>query len=210
MALSPGGFVVILLLPLVGKLVSKVDSRYLIAFGFLVLSAALFNMAATIYPGMDFRTAVTIRIYQSVGLPFLFVPINAIVYNGIPPQKNNQVSGIVNLARNMGGDIGIAFVTTVIARRSQFHQAQLVAHVVPSGALTARLEVMARHFQELGMGAAQASKMALGQLYGQVIRQAQTLAYLDVLFLLSIFTAIMVPAVLITRKAKPGAAAMAH
>jgi MFS transporter, DHA2 family, multidrug resistance protein len=210
MALSPGGFVVILVLPFVGKLVSKVDARYLIAFGFLILSAALFHMAATIYPGIDFRTAVIVRVYQSIGLPFLFVPINAVVYNGVPPQKNNQVSGIVNLARNMGGDIGIAFVTTVIARRSQFHQARLVAHVVPSGALTARLEGMARSLEALGVGAAQATRMAYGQLYGQVIRQAQTLAYLDVLFLLSVFTAIMVPAVLMTRRVKPGAAAVAH
>jgi MFS transporter, DHA2 family, multidrug resistance protein len=128
----------------------------------------------------------------------------------VSPEKNNQVSGIVNLARNMGGDIGIAFVTTLIARRSQFHQARLVEHVVPSADLSARLSTMAQHLQQLGIGAAQATKMAYGQLYGQVIKQAQTLAYLDALLLLSIFTAIMVPAVLLTRKVKPGAAAMAH
>jgi len=76
MVLSPGGFVVILLLPLVGRLISKVDARYLIAFGFLVVSLSLFHMAHTIYPGMDFRTAVLIRCYQASGIAFLFVPIN--------------------------------------------------------------------------------------------------------------------------------------
>jgi DHA2 family multidrug resistance protein len=210
MVLSPGGFVVILLLPFVGRLISKVDARYLIAFGFVILSISLFHMAHTIYPGIDFRTAVVIRAYQASGLAFLFVPINTLAYAGVPPQKNNQVSGIVNLARNMGGDIGISFITTLIARRSQFHQSRLVEHVVPSGELTARISAMAQHLQQLGIGAAQATKMAYGQLYGQVIKQAQTLAYLDALLLLSIFTAIMVPAVLLTRKAKPGAAAMAH
>ena len=210
MALSPGGFMVILLLPLVGKLLSKVDARYLIAFGFLVTSAALLHMAHTIYPGMDFRTAVLVRVFQTSGIAFLFVPINSIVYNGVPTEKNNQVSGIVNLSRNMGGDIGIALVATLIARRSQFHQARLVEHVVPSGDLSARLSAIAQHLQQLGIGAAQATKMAYAQVYGQVIKQAQTLAYLDVLVLLSIFTALMVPAVLMTRKAKPGAAAMAH
>jgi DHA2 family multidrug resistance protein len=210
MALSPGGFVVILLLPLVGRLVSRVDPRYLIAFGFAILSIALLNMAHTIYPGMDFRTAVLIRIYQSCGLAFLFVPINSVVYNGIPPQKSNQVSGIVNLARNMGGDIGIAFVTTVIARRSQMHQSRLVAHVTPSGSLMARIEAMSQALQHAGIGAAQATKMAYGEIYGQVIKQAQTLAYLDVLWLFAIFTAIMVPAILLTRPVKPGAAAMGH
>jgi MFS transporter, DHA2 family, multidrug resistance protein len=210
MVLSPGGFTVILLLPFVGRLVSKVDARYLIAFGFLILSAALFHMAHTLYPGIDFRTAVLIRVYQSAGLAFLFVPINTLAYAGVPPQKNNQVSGIVNLARNMGGDIGIALVTTLIARRSQLHQARLVEHVVPSGDLAARLAGIAEHLQQMGIGAAQATKMAYGQIYGQVIKQAQTLAYLDALLMLSIFAAIMVPTVLMTRRVKPGAAAMGH
>jgi MFS transporter, DHA2 family, multidrug resistance protein len=210
MVLSPGGVTVIFLLPLVGRLVSKVDARYLIAFGFAVLSAAMLYMAHTLYPGIDFRHAVMLRIFQSFGIAFLFVPINASVYNGVPPQKNNQVSGIVNLARNMGGDIGISLVTTLIARRSQFHQARLVEHVVPSGTLDARIAAMAQHLQQTGIGAVQATKMAYGQLYAQVIQQAQTLAYLDVLVIFAIFTAIMVPAVMLTRKAKPGAAAMAH
>src|SRR2546430_17072782 len=133
MAVSAGGFAVILLLPIVGKLLGKVDARYLIAFGFLVTSVALLHMAHTLYPGIDFRTAVLMRIFQTSGIAFLFVPINSVVYNGVPPQKNNQVSGIVNLSRNMGGDIGIALVTTLIARRSQFHQARLGEHVGPSG-----------------------------------------------------------------------------
>ena len=210
MVLSPGGVIVILLLPLVGRLLSKVDARYLIAFGFLVTSTALLHMAHTLHPGIDFRTAVLMRMFQTSGIAFLFVPINSIVYNGIPPQKNNQVSGIVNLSRNMGGDIGIALVTTLIARRSQFHQSRLVEHVVPSGDLNARLAAIAQHLQHLGVGAVDSTKMAYGQIYREVIKQAQTLAYIDVLVVLAIFTAIMVPAVMLTRRAKPGAAVMAH
>jgi len=210
MVLSPGGVIVILLLPLVGRLLSKVDARYLIAFGFLVTSTALLHMAHTLHPGIDFRAAVLMRMFQASGIAFLFVPINSIVYNGIPPQKNNQVSGIVNLSRNMGGDIGIALVTTLIARRSQFHQSRLVEHVVPSGDLNGRLAAIAQHLQQLGVGAVDSTKMAYGQIYREVIRQAQTLAYIDVLVVLAIFTAIMVPAVLLTRRARPGAAATAH
>jgi DHA2 family multidrug resistance protein len=210
MVLSPGGIIVILLLPLVGRLLSKVDARYLIAFGFLVTSTALLHMAHTLHPGIDFRAAVLMRMFQASGIAFLFVPINSIVYNGIPPQKNNQVSGIVNLSRNMGGDIGIALVTTLIARRSQFHQTRLVEHVVPSGDLNARLAAIAQHLQHLGVSAADSTKMAYGQIYREVIKQAQTLAYIDVLVVLAIFAAIMVPAVLLTRRAKPGAAVMAH
>ena len=210
MVLSPGGFTVILLLPLVGRLVTRVDPRYLIAFGFFLVSISLYHMSRTIYPGIDFATAVRLRIYQSCGLAFLFVPINSIVYNGIDPAKNNQVSGIVNLSRNMGGDLGIAFVTTFIARRSQAHQASLVEHVAAGGSLTARIEALSLSLQHAGVAAAQATKMAYGNIYGQVLKQAQTLAYLDVLFMLSIFAGLMVPAVLLARRTKPGAAAMGH
>src|SRR3569623_295830 len=84
-------------------------------------------MSGHLYEGIDFRTAVELRVLQSIGMPFLFIPINTLVYSGVPPQKNNAVSGIVNLSRNMGGDIGIAFVTTLVSRRAQFHQETLVS-----------------------------------------------------------------------------------
>ncbi len=205
LALSPGGLTVILLLPLVGRLVSKYDARWLIAFGFAVLSGALFHMAHTIHPGIDFSTAMWLRIQQSVGLAFLFVPINTIVYAGVPPQKNNAVSGIVNLARNMGGDIGIALVTTLIARRSQFHQSTLVAGLDPGNhALANRLAAIAQALQRAGSSSVDALRQAYGIVYRQVVVQAQTLAYLDVLWVLAWFSAAMVPLVFLTRRVRGG------
>jgi len=180
MALSPGGFVVICLLPFVGKMIGKVDTRYLIAFGFFTLTLAMWHFAHTLYPGMDFYSAVMLRVYISFGIAFLFVPINTVIYNGIPPTKNNQVSGIVNLFRNMGGDVGIAFVATAIQRRSQRHQSELTEHVLSGGSLDARLHGISQLFQHHGIAAHTADKMALGTIYGQVIKQAQTLAYTDV------------------------------
>ncbi len=204
-ALSPGGLVVIAMLPLVGRLVSKYDARWLIAFGFAVLAASMFHMAWTLYPGIDFRTAILLRMYQAVGLAFLFVPINTIVYAGVPPEKNNAVSGIVNLSRNMGGDLGIAFVTTLIARRSQFHQARLAAEVTPgSDTVAARLEAIARGLVHAGSSAADATRQAYAALYRQLVQQAQTLAYLDALYVLAWFTLAMVPLVLLTRRVRGG------
>ena len=210
LALSPGGVTVILLLPFVGRLVSKLDARPLIMFGFAVLAVSLHHMATTIQPGIDFSTAVWLRIYQSVGMAFLFVPINTMMYAGVPPQKNNQVSGIVNLARNVGGSIGIAFVATEISRRAQMHQSRLASHIVPGPELTQRLHGIALGLEHAGISAARATKMAYGALYGQLLRQSATLAYLDVLYLLAIASAIMVPLVLLTKKPKPGGTAMAH
>jgi DHA2 family multidrug resistance protein len=167
-------------------------------------------MAFTLYPGVDFRTVVLLRIFQTCGIAFLFVPINTVVYAGIPANKSNQVSGIVNLARNMGGDIGIAMVTTIIARRSQFHQAQLASHGdYANPALQARLQGIAASLVHAGASAVDAAHAAYGSIYRQVILQAQTLAYLDTLFVLACITSLMVPAVLLTRRAK-GAAQAAH
>ena len=210
MVLSPGGLVVICLLPIVGKLVSKVDARYLIAFGFTALAVSLYHMSRTLYPGIDFHTAMMLRIYVAVGIAFLFVPINTAVYTGIPPSKSNQVSGIVNLSRNMGGDIGIAMVTTIIARRSQFHQQQLAAGADPSGhVLRDRLAAIAQALQHAGASAVTATQQATGAVYRELIKQAQTLAYLDALFVFACFCGIMVPLVLLTRRAA-GRAPAAH
>jgi DHA2 family multidrug resistance protein len=211
MVLSPGGFVIILLLPLVGGLVSKVDPRYLIAFGFAASSAALFYMTNHLYAGIDFHTAMMLRIYQCVGLAFLFVPINSLVYNGVPPEKNNAVSGIVNLSRNIGADVGIAFVTTFIARRSQFHQANLAEHTnVYSADFNARVAGIAAAIEHTGASTVLASKKAVAAVYGQMLSQAATLATLDAIKVLAILTGLMVPLLFLTEKRKPGAVPAGH
>ncbi|HVY41068.1 MAG TPA: DHA2 family efflux MFS transporter permease subunit [Polyangia bacterium] len=211
MALSPGGFVVIMLLPFVGMLVSRVDARYLIGFGFVMLSGSLFYMTDHLYLGIDFRTAIQLRIIQSIGLPFLFIPINTLVYAGVPPEKNNAVSGIVNLSRNMGGDIGIAFVTTLIARRQQFHQSILVARSSNyDTTFASRVAGMAATFERAGASTVEATKKAMALLYFQVQRQASTLAFLDALKALAIATGLMVPLLFLTQRARPGGAPAAH
>ncbi len=208
MVLSPGAIVFVCLMPVVGPLMARLDPRYLIAFGFTVLSVALYHLSKTLYPGIDFSTAVWLRIYLSIGLAFLFVPINTVVYAGISPSKNNAVSGIVNLSRNMGGDIGIAMVTTLIARRAQVHQERIGSHFVPgTQAFTAKLSGIAQAFERAGMSSVEATKRAYGALYRQLIQQAQTLAYLDTLFVFACFAALMVPLVLLTKAARGQAAA---
>ena len=132
------------------------------------------------------------------------MPINTVVYAGIPPEKNNAVSGIVNLARNMGGDIGIAFVTTLVARRTQLHQARLAEHLDPGAARSSRGSPGCAGARAGGQLVADAVRQAYGAVYRQLLQQAQTLAYLDVLFLLACFTAAMVPLVFLTRRVQGG------
>jgi DHA2 family multidrug resistance protein len=211
MVLSPGGLVVILCLPFVGKLIPRVDTRLLVGFGFVTLSVSLLYMTRHLYPGMDFRTAVELRAFQSIGLAFLFVPINTLTYAGIPQQKNNAVAGIVNLSRNVGGDIGIAFVTTLVARRSQFHQSRLASHTTAydAGFVTA-VDQLARRLERAGLSSVDAARRALALLYRQMLGQATTLAYLDALKLLGLATACMIPLLFLTRRPPRNAAPAAH
>jgi DHA2 family multidrug resistance protein len=211
MALSPGGFVIIALLPFVGRMVTRVDTRYLVAFGFTVLSGSLFYMAHKMDLQMDFATAVELRAIQSIGMAFLFVPIQTISYAGVPPQKNNQVSGIMNLARNMGGDVGIAFVTTLIARRSQAHQANLSAHTTAyDPQFQAGMNNLTQAMVHAGASTVEATKQATAGMYRQLVVQSTQLAYLDALWILGIVAACMVPLVWLAQKPKGGMPAGAH
>ena len=210
-ALSPGGVLIMCMMPVVGVLISRVDGRWMIAFGFACLSASLFHMAHKLYPGIDFGTAIQLRMMQAFGLAFLFVPINTLAYVGVPRAENNQASGIINLSRNMGGDIGIAVATTMIARRSQWHQSALVQHVsAGSEQLSAQLQGLTRAFEHAGSSTAVATRRAQAAVYRELLAQAQTLAYIDVLWLFAICTALMIPLVFVMKRASPGGAAMGH
>jgi DHA2 family multidrug resistance protein len=195
--LSPGGIVVILCLPIVGWLLGKMDGRWLIAFGFAASAIALYHMT-NIYPGISFRTAMMMRIYQSIGLAFLFIPITTASYVGVPHEKNNQVSALTNLARNVGGGIGISIAQTILARRAQFHQTQLVSHVTAYSPIVRRVLAGLQHV----VGE---QRRALAVVYGMVIQQATTMAFIDTIWLLAVGCGIFTPLAFIMRRAKPGA-----
>lgn len=111
LVLSPGGLLVLFMMPLVGRLVQKVDARWLIVFGLTVVSLSLFQMAH-FNLDIDYRTAMLARVSQSLGLAFLFIPISTAAFYFIPKIKINNATGFINLARNVGGSFGIAQVTT--------------------------------------------------------------------------------------------------
>ena len=102
----------------------------MIIYGFAMCSAALFTML-TLDLEVSYSYIAWLRVFQAAGLAFLFIPINTLSYNGIPMTKNNDVSGLTNLARNIGGSLGTAFFVTMLARRSQFHQSRLGSAITP-------------------------------------------------------------------------------
>src|SRR6202171_1487573 len=131
LALMPGGFAIMLLLPLVGFLLSRYSPRWLLVFGLVVLSASLFHMT-TFNLQIDFRTTAIARMLQAVGMAFLFVPINTAAYAFLPREKNNAASGLMNLVRNIGGSVGISIVTTMLDRRQQYHLNRMSSHLSPA------------------------------------------------------------------------------
>ncbi len=209
MVLSPGGLVVIAILPMVGLLMSRVQTRWLIACGFIVSALALYEMTA-LNPLIDFRTAMMYRIYQSVGLAFLFIPINTIAYMDIPQEKSREVSSMINLFRNIGGSVGISIVETMLARRSQLHQDRLIAHITNyDTAVSNSVRAMGSTLFHGGLSRSDASSQAFARIYGGVQLQAAAQAYIDIIWVFAIACILMVPLVLLLRRNIPGQTKMA-
>ena len=205
LVLSGGGLILLFLMPVTGALASKVQARYIIAFGWLTLSLAMYYSTQRLDLDMSFRSASVLRVAQVFGLGFLFVPINLISYVGMPAEKSGSVAGLVNFMRNIGSSIGTSMVTTLLARRAQVHQVYLATHVtaahsvfvLASRGLAARLAVG-------GMDASDAARRAYGLVYRALIGQATTLAYIDIFWVLAVGAGIMFLLSFLLRKNDPG------
>ena len=179
------------------------QARWLVVFGVLISSAGLFAMSRfNLY--VDYRTAVWSRIIQSAGMAFLFVPISAAAFAYIPKERTNYATGLFNLARNIGGSSGIATVTTLLARRAQFHQQVLTAHLTPYDAA-----YQATHFQitqllqQRGASLPDATQQANGLIYGLAVRQSSMLAFADAFWLMAVLFIAIIPMMLMMRKSGP-------
>jgi len=204
-ALSAGGVVLLLEMPLMGQLSTKIQARRLIGFGWLSLAIAMFYSAHSIDLDISFSMAAWLRIVQVIGLGFLFVPITLVAYVGIPAEKNNAVAGLINFMRNMGSSVGTSLVTTLIARRSQFHQ-QVLVDYVREGNFNYRntIEGLSAQLNHGGLGAHEAQGQAIARIYAAVQAQAATLAYMDTFFVLAVLSAIMFVLSFILKKNDPG------
>jgi DHA2 family multidrug resistance protein len=213
LVISPGGLMVMLMMPIVGILVSRVDPRWMIVYGFSISSIALFTML-DLNTGASFAHIALLRIFQASGLAFLFIPINTLSYTGVPGNKNNDISGLTNLARNIGGSMGTAFVVTVLARRQQFHQERLGAGVTLNNMnLQIRVDAMGRFLMQHGgkvSSLAQGKALAQGNLYQQMVQQSTMLAYLDVIKCLAVAMALAIPLVFLMQRPTKGAGPVGH
>ena len=210
MALSPGGFTLVLLMPLVGFLLSRYDPRRLMVGGFILVSTSLFLMTRFDL-SVDFRTMVYARILQSAGLAFLFVPINTAAYGYLPKDKNNAASGLINLSRNIGGSVGISMVTTMLDRRTQHHQNTLSSHLSAANpSVQHLLQSTTLALQARGYSAADALHRAYAMMQTSIFRQAAMLAYIDDFWMLAVGILCVTPLVFLMKKPKPGGEIAVH
>ena len=195
------------ILPLAGRLIRRIEARWTIGVGFLLSAFASFYVTTNLDLQISFQTAAMYRVWLSFGLALLFVPINTASYVGVPEEKGDEVSGTINLLRNVGGSVGISMVETMIARRGQFHQDVLSAHVTRAqqayrnvtGGLSADL------FHR-GLTQPQAASQTTLRIYNSVITQANVLSYIDVAWLIGVMCLLMIPLILLLKPNNPKAA----
>jgi len=205
LSLSAGGLVLIVMMPLAGQLISRIPARNIIAFGFAGFVVAYYFSALHINLGLSFGMASVMRILQVIFIPFIFISVTTAAYFGLPVQKNNQISGLINFVRNIGGSILISLTNAGVTELGQFHQNQLLKHLTPSSAnMQNQINALSNVFNR-SAGSANAGYLAQGQIYNQLQQQSHTLGYQDMFFILSGASLIMIPLAFLLRKNKPGA-----
>ena len=203
MVLSVGALVVLVVLPMVGRLTTRFQARYLIAFGWITLAASMYISCKQVDLLMSFRSATLLRVWQYIPVAFLFVPLTLAGYVGLQAEKTNAAAGLMNFMRNMGQSVGTSAVTTLIARRSQYHQSVL-AEYTASARFQASLTALAMRLTSVGLSVHAAQQQALGRLYAMLQAQAAVLSYVDAYWLLSIGSALMFVASFLLKRNKPG------
>jgi DHA2 family multidrug resistance protein len=209
--LSPGGLVTMVMMFVVGRLAAKVQPKYLIIVGAVLIAASMYQMT-NVYGDLGFWYMAQSRMLLGVGLPLIFIPIMTASYDGIAQSRTDQASALINAARNTGGSIGVSIVSNVLTHREHFHQSRLVESVLPSSVqYQDTLNRVTDYFVAQGNSLLQAQQQATQWIGQQVQAQASFLAYTDAFWVLMLISLAMVPLALTLRKVKlGGSVSMGH
>jgi DHA2 family multidrug resistance protein len=192
LSLSVGGLVLLVVMPLAGQAVTRFPARNIICFGFILFTFGFFYSGSHVSLGISFGFASWLRVIQIMAIPFVFISVTTAAYFGLPSEKNNQVAGLINFARNIGGSILISLSNAFVTESAQFHQATLGQHLNASSPNYQRvLHQYTSAFRNIG-GPSNASLLAQTQIYNQMIAQTQALAYVDVYYVLGTASIVMV------------------
>jgi DHA2 family multidrug resistance protein len=211
LVLSPGGLVTMVMMVVVGRLSGKVQPKYLIAVGAALVALSMYDMT-NVYGDLGFWFFARSRMLLGVGLPLIFIPITTASYDGIPADKTDLASALINAARNTGGSIGVSLASNVLAHRAQFHQSRLIENVLPSSPQYQQtLQDVTNYFMAQGSSLVQAKQQAFAWVGHQVQAQASFLGYMDVFWVLMLVSLAAIPLALTLRKVQlGGAVSMGH
>ena len=210
LVLGPGAFVIVALAPLVVRIFPRIGIKPMIFVGYLIFAVAMWRYAS-IDLGTDYKHVALFRALQGLGIAPLFVPVSQLAYSYLPKNKNNKASSITNLFRNQGGSVGIAFVTTLLARRTQYHQSVLVAHATPlQQRYQQRLDWLSRYLVTHRFSAPDAALHAKAQLAHIIGQQAAFLGFLDCFWVLGWACLVGAPLIFFARKVRSAGPGAAH
>jgi DHA2 family multidrug resistance protein len=180
LVVSAGAASLLVTMPVIAKVSSKLPVKYLIAFGWFLSAAGLYLSARFLNLEVSFGGACLIMVLQYAPIGFIFVPAITASYFGIPQDKSDSVAGLTNFMRNIGSSVGASLVTTILARRQQFHIARLSEHLTPTApALRMSFQTLVLYAHSIGAGNFQAQAIALAMIYRSLMAQAAALSYLD-------------------------------
>jgi MFS transporter, DHA2 family, multidrug resistance protein len=209
MILMGGGFTLVLVMPISGMLIRKVQPKWMMMTGLLFTSFAMFHLTG-FNTQVSFNYLVWARVYQCIGLPLFFVPLNTIAYSDLPPGKSNNASALMNLMRNLGGGVGISIAVTLLERRTAFHMDRLAAHLsIFDTAFRNQFNGMVHTFASSGQSLNDARSQAMAAMNNIVEQQAAMLAYVDVFKIGAVGCLLVIILVLFLKKTKPGTKAVA-
>jgi DHA2 family multidrug resistance protein len=204
--LSPGGLVTMAMMFVVGRASAKVQPKYLIALGAVIIAVSMYQLT-NVYGDLGFWFLAKSRMLQGIGLPLIFIPITAASYDGLSAGKTDQASALLNAARNTGGSIGVSLVSNVLAHREQFHQSRLIEQVIPSSVhYQDTPQQVTNYFIAQGSALSDAHRQAIQWIGQQVQIQASFLAYMDAFWVLMLISLAAVPLALTLRRVKLGGA----
>lgn len=209
LTVSPRGFGALVALFLVGAFVQRMDARYLVAFGFLAFGAASFMLS-----GLTLQVAmpniVGPNILNGFGSGFIFVPLGALAVGTLRNDQIGNATGIQNLVRNIGGSIGISFVSTMLARGAQTHQANMVGHFSPLNPQFQQHVLATQKVFESSFSPADAALRAQASTYQLLLQQANYWAFIQLFFWIACLSGISAVVVFLMRKAKSTGAPALH
>jgi DHA2 family multidrug resistance protein len=191
-SLTAGGIALLFMVVIAGRSLGTFPARNVIIFGFVLFTIGYYVSAKQINLGISFNTASWLRVLQVIGIPFVFIAVTTAAYFGIPSEKNNQVSGLINFSRNIGGSILISVTNAIVTESGLWHQNQMRKYLTPTDPYFHNRVNALKDFFTTSAGKGNAEGLAQGQIYNELNQQATALGYVDVFWIMCAAAIVMI------------------